>query len=97
MVQPYNGAQRWFYSFKRLRLINYMVRDIVKAAHLQPLEKKDLETVKADQPWNTCTAKDDKSLNSQATTLALPKKPRNCQEFLREWRQLDTNITAKNR
>lgn len=72
-------------------------RDIVKAAHLQPLEKKDLTRVTYDkQPWNSCINSDN-SLCSHSTTLKLPNKPRNSQEFLREWRKLDTDITAKNR
>jgi len=94
----------WFNSYKRPRCevdhIIFIVRDIVKAAHLQPLEKKDLTRVATDhQPWNSFTTSSDN--DGQSTTLdlprELPKKPRNCQEFLREWRKLNNNITAKNR
>ncbi|XP_065886394.1 coiled-coil domain-containing protein 103-like isoform X2 [Dysidea avara] len=74
-------------------------RDIVKAAHLQPLEKKDLTGVTPGrQPWNVASTVERTQPTPPSTdggVLVAENKPRNCQEFLRQWRTLGEDMAAK--
>jgi len=75
-------------------------RDIVKASHLQPLEKKDLTGVTPGrQPWNVVSSTGGVHPTPSSTDqlTVTENKPRNCQEFLREWRRLGDDMAAKYR
>ena len=75
------------------------IRDIVKAAHLHPLEKKDLTGVTPGrQPWNVAsTVEGVQPTSSSSDELVTKNMPRNCQEFLREWKRLGEDMAAKYR
>ena len=68
-------------------------RDIVKASHLSPLDRKDIVDSKRNQPWNsvahvsstleeTHAAKDATPPSSSVGTIS------NVQDFTRQWRRL---------
>jgi len=76
------------------------IRDIVKAAHLHPLEKKYLTGVTPGrQPWNVASTIEGVQATPPSSDgqLVAENKPRNYQEFLREWRRLGEDMAAKYR
>lgn len=75
-------------------IVNIPCRDIVKASHLMPLDRKELLDSRRNQPWNSVaqgasklmgenlTAESDTSPTNSASRVS------NVQEFTREWRRL---------
>ena len=70
-------------------------RDIVKASHLNPLERKDiLSDGSRKQPWNAVTSAPVRDgggggcEGGEARLLGREGRPGNVQEFTREWRRL---------
>ncbi|XP_020653654.3 dynein axonemal assembly factor 19 isoform X1 [Pogona vitticeps] len=63
-------------------------RDIVRASHLKPLEKKDKMKNKRSVLWNSCAVKSD---CVQQSEVQLPQElerfPENSSEFYRDWRR----------
>ena len=55
-------------TFTIINSICLLIRDIVKASHLKPLEKDDrLTDMKFTQPWNTQASKKKDDISKQAT------------------------------
>ena len=68
-------------------------RDIVKASHLKPLDRKDIFTSERKQPWNSSASRHgseprltDALLATRTNTL-----PETANEFNRQWRQCETS------
>lgn len=78
-------------------IVNYImtstqyIRDIVKASHLQPLERKDITNGDRKQPWNiSCSS----MIYSDEITDKLTEgcgPPTNAQELIRQWRRYRDN------
>ena len=71
----------------------YSCRDIVKASHLAPLERKELLDSTRNQPWNSVAHNASRMDDKQTTESASPPsitadRVSNVQEFTREWRRL---------
>ena len=74
----------------------YAYRDIVKASHLAPLERKELLDSKRNQPWNSVVHGASRKNETQTTESAPSSEESsittsrvcNVQEFTREWRRL---------
>ena len=74
----------------------FFSRDIVKASHLTPLDRKDIVDSSRKQPWNPVAHGQDLGVGSEmagegcgSTTTA---DPGNTQEFMREWRKLKQSV-----
>ncbi|XP_072180769.1 dynein axonemal assembly factor 19-like [Diadema setosum] len=97
-------ARYWRENDAKLRAVDQRVetyeqfRDIVAAAHIQPLEKKDkFGQGKRSQPWNPFSSSSSSSSNSSSSSKKGPEcpdaaskqvktLPQNGHEFVKEWR-----------
>ncbi|XP_077997477.1 dynein axonemal assembly factor 19-like [Glandiceps talaboti] len=88
-------AKYWRENDAKIRAVTQRVesyeefKDIVAAAHIKPLEKKDKISEKKPTPWNPHATKQtgtdvttDKTLPQDKTTL-----PKNGHEFARDWKR----------
>lgn len=89
-VQGDCGYQRFW-----VQCIAYPYRDIVKASHLAPLERKELLDSTRNQPWNSVVHGASRKNETQGTESSSPPESSittsrvcNIQEFTREWRRL---------
>lgn len=76
------------------------LRDIVKASHLSPLDRKDIVGATRKQPWNPVAAHSTSTgsgpggqrggdrAREEDGSLTQQKPPQNAQEFTLEWRKL---------
>lgn len=78
----------------RTIVVLYLLRDIVKASHLAPLDRKDILDTTRNQPWNSVVlgasrtdGKPTKENDIHPSTIASARVT-NVQEFTREWRKL---------
>ena len=84
------------YILRGLVFIASFHRDIVKASHLTPLERKDLMDAARKQPWNPLvstghTISSDPfsaPIQQNVTPLANDGKPQRTQDFVRHWKGL---------
>ena len=65
----------------------FWCRDIVKASHLQPLDRADIIGGSRHQPWNPIISDGSQSKEGVAN-LCGSGPPTSGQEFIRQWRQL---------
>lgn len=68
-------------------------RDIVKASHLSPLDRKDIVDSKRNQPWNSVAHGSSTLEENHAAEDATPPSigagiVSNVQDFTRQWRRL---------
>ena len=68
-------------------------RDIVKASHIQPLDRKDIVGGSRNQPWNSVSTSAKETTDGTVTAGLLKGcgLPSSTQEFIREWRRLKGN------
>ncbi|KAJ9595548.1 hypothetical protein L9F63_013257 [Diploptera punctata] len=69
-------------------------RNLVKAAHLKPLEKKEIQSKTCDKTWNTLYSKNKVSYDTQPQELVINKgqmyvMPRTGADFTKHWKKLD--------
>lgn len=97
-------ARYWRENDAKFRAVNQRVgsyeefRDIVKAAHLKPLEKEDrLTDMKFTQPWNTqASKKTDEGVKQTSEDIPKDKTyPTTPQAFVREWRRFNKNTSEQ--
>lgn len=72
----------------------FLRRDIVRASHLTPLERKDLNDAARKQPWNPL-ASTGQTNSSDLISAAVPQnvaplvgKPQRMQDFIHQWKAL---------
>ena len=62
-------------------------RDIVKAAHLKPVDRTARASAPASHPWNTATSGGEQpEVREESSVSLVTDVPTNQQEFLRAWR-----------